>query len=68
MLSLLRKVARNKPFQEGAAIRPENFVLPFTQNMNLLTAMFELRKWFALNTPHKKYAEKYTNDMANLHN
>jgi hypothetical protein len=36
--------------------------------MNLLTAMFELRKWFVLNTPHKKYAEKYTNDMANLHN
>ena len=30
--------------------------------------MFEMRKWFVLNTPHKFYAEKYTNDMNNLHN
>jgi hypothetical protein len=36
--------------------------------MNLMTAMFELRKWFIFNTPHKFYAEKYTNEMAHLHN
>ena len=36
--------------------------------MNLLTAMFEIRKWFILNSPHKYYSERYTNDMAHLHN
>ena len=36
--------------------------------MNQATAMFELRKWFVMNTPHKHYAQKYTNEMAHLHN
>jgi len=40
MLSFLRKVSRNKQFREGAVIRGESFVLPFNQNMNMLTAMF----------------------------
>jgi hypothetical protein len=38
------------------------------QNMNLLAAQFELRKWFIFNSPHKHYSEHYTNDMAHLHN
>jgi hypothetical protein len=36
--------------------------------MNMITAMFEIRKWFVLNTPHKYHAEKFTNEMAHLHN
>lgn len=36
--------------------------------MNMITAMFEIRKWFVFNTPHKYYAEKYTNEMTHLHN
>lgn len=68
MLNTLRKFARNKQFKEGGVIKPEDFILPFKQNMNLLTAMFELRKWFVLNSPHKTYSEKYTNEMAHLHN
>lgn len=68
MLNALRRIGRNKQFREGAAIRAENFELPFRQDMNMLTAMFELRKWFVLNTPHKFHAEKFTNEMAHLHN
>jgi len=30
--------------------------------------MFELRKWYVFNTPYKYHAEKYTNEMAHLHN
>jgi hypothetical protein len=36
--------------------------------MNLLTAMFEIRKWFIFNSPHKHFSERYTNEMAHLHN
>lgn len=36
--------------------------------MNLLTAMFEIRKWFIFNSPHKYHSERYTNEMAHLHN
>lgn len=36
--------------------------------MNLLTAMFEIRKWFIFNSPHRHISEKYTNEMAHLHN
>lgn len=68
MNSLLRRFSRNKQFKEGALINLEDFKLPFNQNINMLTAMFETRKWFVLNTPHKYYAEKYTNEMNNLHN
>jgi hypothetical protein len=68
MLRVLRRLANNKQFKEGAAIHQEDFKLPFEQNMNLLTAMFETRKWFIFNTPHKYYAEKYTNEMNHLHN
>lgn len=68
MLNTLRKLARNKQFREGALIHPEDFKLPFKQDLNLLSNMFELRKWFILNTPHKYYAEKYTNEMAHIHN
>lgn len=68
MFNQLRRLAKNKQFKEGAVIRSEDFVLPFKQNMNFLTAMFEIRKWFVLNTPHKYHAEKYTNEMTHLHN
>lgn len=61
MLNTLRRLAKNKQFREGALINPEDFKLPFKQDMNLLTAMFETRKWFVLNSPHKFYSEKYTN-------
>jgi|JI61114C2RNA_FD_contig_81_1112015_length_419_multi_2_in_0_out_0_1 hypothetical protein len=30
--------------------------------------MFELRSWYAENSPHSNYSSKYTNDMAYLHN
>ena len=56
MLNTLRRLARNKQFKEGAVINTEDFKLPFKQNMNLLTAMFETRKWFILNSPHKSYS------------
>lgn len=56
MWNILRSVSRTKHFTEGGAIRPENFELPFKQNMNLLATMFELRKWFILNSPHKYYS------------
>ena len=68
MLTVLRRLSRNKAFREGAVINTEDFKLPFKQNLNMLTAMYEIRKWFILNTPHKYYAEKYTNEMAHLHN
>ena len=68
MLSRLRDLAKIKQLREGAVIHVDNFKLPFTMNLNRLGTMFEIRKWFALNTPHKYYAEKYTNDMNNIHN
>lgn len=68
MFNALRRISKNKPFREGALLNYEDFKLPFQQNMNMLTAMFEIRKWFIFNTPHKFYAEKYTNEMNNLHN
>ena len=68
MLSLLRRLSANKQFKEGALISVADFKLPFRQDMNMLTAMFEVRKWFIFNTPHKYYAEKYTNEMNHLHN
>lgn len=68
MQNVLKTISRNKQFREGALLRPDHFQLPFKQNMNLLTAMFELRKWFLFNSPHKLYAEKYSNEMAYLHN
>ena len=68
MLNTLRRLSRNKQFREGALINNEDFKLPFKVNMNMLTAMFETRKWFVFNTPHKFYAEKYTNEMNHLHN
>ena len=68
MFNALRRVSRNKQFREGALLKTEDFKLPFSQNHNMLTAMFELRKWFIFNTPHKHYAEKYTNEMTHLHN
>ena len=68
MLNTLRRLSRNKQFKEGALLNPEDFKLPFRQDMNLLSAMFETRKWFVLNSPHKFYSEKYTNDMNHLHN
>lgn len=68
MLSVLRNLARNKQFKEGGVIKQEDYILPFQQNMNMLTAMFELRKWFIFNSPHKHYCEKYTNEMTHLHN
>ena len=67
-MQVLRRLGRNKQFKEGAVLNSEDFKLPFKQNMNLTTAMFEIRKWFVLNTPHKHYAEKYTNEMNHLHN
>lgn len=30
--------------------------------------MFELRAWYVQNSPHTHYSEKYTNEMAYLHN
>jgi hypothetical protein len=30
--------------------------------------MFELRNWYIQNSPHSKHSEKYTNEMAILHN
>lgn len=68
MLSRLRELAKIKQLREGATIHVDEFKLPFSMNLNRLGAMFEIRKWFVLNTPHKFYAEKYTNDMNNLHN
>lgn len=68
MLNFVRKYGRNKLFWEGGVLKQEDFRLPFKMNENRLAAMFELRKWFILNTPHKKYGEKYTNEMTNLHN
>ena len=61
-------MANNKQFREGALINTEDFKLPFKQNMNMLSAMFETRKWFVLNSPHKHYSHKYTNEMNHLHN
>jgi hypothetical protein len=61
MWNILRRVSLTKTFNEGAPIRLEDFDLPHKQNMNLLTAMFEIRKWFIFNSPHKHYSEKYTN-------
>ena len=68
MLNTLRRLARNKQFKEGAVINTEDFKLPFKQDMNLLTAMFETRKWFIMNSPHNSYSENYTNEMNHLHN
>ena len=68
MWSLLQRVSRSKQVLEGTKIRAEDFVVPFKQNMNMTTAMFEVRKWFILNSPHKHYAGKYSNEMALLHN
>jgi hypothetical protein len=68
MLNALRRLASNKQFREGAVIHQEEFKLPFRQDLNLLANMFELRKWYVFNTPYKYYAEKYTNEMAHLHN
>lgn len=68
MWNILRRVSLTRQFTEGAAIRPEDFELSHKQNMNLLTAQFELRKWFIFNSPHKYHSEHYTNDMAHLHN
>lgn len=68
MMNFVRKYGRNKLFWEGGILKQEDFRLPFVMNPNRLTAMFELRKWFILNTPHKKYGEKFTNEMTNLHN
>lgn len=68
MINALRRLSRNKQFREGALINQEDFNLPFKQNLNLLGYMFEVRKWFIFNTPHKHYAEKYTNEMTHLHN
>ena len=68
MLNIIRNLARNKQFREGAPIQPEQFKPSFKHDLNLLGTMFELRKWFIFNTPHKFYAEKYTNEMAHLHN
>ena len=56
MLNTLRRLAKNKQFREGALINPEDFKLPFQVNLNLLGAMFETRKWFILNSPHKFYS------------
>ena len=68
MWRLLQRLSRNSQVIEGGRVRADNFNLPFNQNPNLTTGMFELRKWFIFNTPHKHYAEKYTNEMAHLHN
>lgn len=68
MWNILRRVALTKQFTEGAAIRVEDFEVAHKQNMNLMAAMFEIRKWFIFNSPHKHYSERYTNDMAHLHN
>ena len=68
MLSKLRQLSKIKQLREGAVINVDDFKLPFKTDLNRLGAMFEMRKWFVLNTPHKFYAEKYTNDMNNLHN
>ena len=68
MWNALRRLSLNKQFREGGLLKQEDFQLPFQQNMNQLTAMFELRKWFVTNTPHSFHAEKYTNEMAHLHN
>ncbi len=68
MWNLLQRLSRNKQVLEGGKIRMEDFRLPFSQNMNLTTAMFETRKWFVFNSPHKYYSEKYTNELALLHN
>lgn len=68
MWRLLQRLSKNSGVVEGGRVRVDNFNLPFNQNFNQLTAMFELRKWFVFNTPHKYYAEKYTNEMAHLHN
>jgi hypothetical protein len=40
MFNALRRLSKNKQFREGALINPEDFKLPFTQNMNRMTAMF----------------------------
>jgi hypothetical protein len=68
MMNFVRKYGRNKLFWEGGVLKQEDFRLPFKMDPNRLTTMFELRKWFILNTPHKRYAEKVTNEMTNLHN
>jgi hypothetical protein len=56
MLNALRTLARNKQFREGAPLHPEHFKAPFRHDLQLLSNMFELRKWFIFNTPHKYYA------------
>jgi hypothetical protein len=64
----IRKIARNKEFTEGARLEIERFnYLPFKNSFNNVIAMFEVRKWYVLNTPYKYYGEKYTGEMAKLH-
>jgi hypothetical protein len=36
--------------------------------MTSLAKMFELRNWYIQNSPHTIYSQKYTSEMAYLHN
>ncbi len=65
----LRRVARQKEFIEGPGIRSSDFSSPkFEHNLDNISVMFELRSWFIRNSPHTYYSQKYSGDLARLHN
>ena len=52
----IRRVTKSKEFFDGAKILPEHTrLLPFQNNTDNLTQMFELRSWFIKNSPHSTY-------------
>jgi len=65
----IRKVTRTKEFFDGARILPEHVgSMNFKNDFSKVAHMFELRNWYIRNSPHGQYSEKYTNEMAYLHN
>lgn len=57
----LRKIGNYKEFFEGGTVESHKLRYPFKASPNLLTAMFEIRRWFVLNSPHYMKSAQYTN-------
>lgn len=67
MLNLWRRLSKLKAFNEGERLTMENFSKPsFKNDMDKLTSMFQVRRYYVNNTPYQLQSDKYTNDMAHL--